>query len=41
MEKLVAIIDIDCKVEGGFDDVDVYYLELLSQLLAKSCDWGL
>ena len=37
--KLVAIIDIDCKVEGGFDEMDEYCLELLSQMLASSCNW--
>lgn len=40
LKKLVAIIDIDSKVEGGFDEVDIDCLELFSQLLARSCDWG-
>lgn len=38
-KKVVAIIDIDCAVVGGFDEVDRKYLELLATLLAKSCDW--
>ncbi|CAK7204089.1 hypothetical protein SEUCBS139899_006842 [Sporothrix eucalyptigena] len=37
--KLVAIIDIDCAVVNGFDEVDQKYLEQLAALVAKSCDW--
>ncbi|KAK7424364.1 hypothetical protein QQZ08_008622 [Neonectria magnoliae] len=37
--KVVAIIDIDCAVLDGFDDVDKAHLEDLAALLAKSCDW--
>lgn len=35
----VAIIDIDCAVEEGFDEADRKYLEELAGLLARSCDW--
>lgn len=38
-KKLVAIIDIDCAVLNGFDEVDQEYLEKLAALLASSCDW--
>lgn len=37
--QVVAIIDIDCAVESGFDEVDVEQLEKLAHLLAKSCNW--
>ncbi|KAI0540441.1 GAF domain-like protein [Xylaria digitata] len=37
--KVVAIIDIDCADLNGFDEVDKKYLEKLSELLARSCDW--
>ncbi|KAK1593254.1 GAF domain-containing protein [Colletotrichum navitas] len=37
--SLVAIIDVDCTVTSGFDDVDRVWLEKLAALLAKSCDW--
>ncbi|KAK2008004.1 GAF domain-containing protein, partial [Colletotrichum eremochloae] len=37
--RLVAIIDVDCAVASGFDDVDRVWLEKLAALLAKSCDW--
>ncbi|KAI5462485.1 GAF domain nucleotide-binding protein [Mariannaea sp. PMI_226] len=37
--KVVAIIDIDCAVLNGFDDVDKKNLEALADLLSKSCDW--
>ena len=38
-KKVVAIIDIDCAVVNGFDEVDTRYLSELAELLAKSCDW--
>ncbi|KAK2026648.1 GAF domain-like protein [Colletotrichum zoysiae] len=38
-DRLVAIIDVDCAVTHGFDDVDRLWLEKLAALLAKSCDW--
>lgn len=38
-KKLVGIIDIDCAVLNGFDEVDKENLEKLAALLAKSCDW--
>ena len=37
--RLVAIIDIDCMLPDGFDDVDRVWLEKLADLIAKSCDW--
>jgi L-methionine (R)-S-oxide reductase len=38
-KKVVAIIDVDCAVEDGFDELDRKYLEQLADLLSKSCDW--
>ncbi|KAK6217378.1 GAFdomain nucleotide-binding protein [Colletotrichum tabaci] len=38
-DRLVAIIDVDCTLPGGFDDVDRVWLEKLAALLSKSCDW--
>jgi L-methionine (R)-S-oxide reductase len=37
--KVVAIIDVDCVVEGGFDGIDKESLERLAELLGASCDW--
>lgn len=37
--KLVAIIDVDCKVENGFDEVDRDYLEKLAKMIGEGCDW--
>lgn len=37
--KVVAIIDVDCAVVGGFDDTDRVWLERLARLLAEGCDW--
>ncbi|KAK0719659.1 GAF domain-like protein [Lasiosphaeris hirsuta] len=36
---VVSIIDVDCAVPGGFDDVDRVWLEKLAELVGKSCDW--
>ncbi|KAK0745216.1 GAF domain-like protein [Apiosordaria backusii] len=36
---VVGIIDIDCTVENGFDEVDKEYLEKLADFIAKSSDW--
>lgn len=38
-KKVVAIIDIDCAVLNGFDEVDKKNLEQLADLLSRSCDW--
>lgn len=38
-KKVVAIIDVDCAVENGFDEVDARYLGELAELLARNCDW--
>ncbi len=37
--KCVAIIDIDCAVEEGFDEVDRRWLEKLAELVGRCCDW--
>ena len=37
--KVVAIIDVDCKVKDGFDAVDRAWLEDLAGLLGRACDW--
>ncbi|KAK3360110.1 GAF domain-like protein [Lasiosphaeria hispida] len=36
---VVAIIDVDCAVPDGFDDLDRVWLEKLAELVGKSCDW--
>lgn len=36
---VVAIIDVDCAVVDGFDEVDREWLERLARLLAGACDW--
>ncbi|KAI9900262.1 hypothetical protein N3K66_004524 [Trichothecium roseum] len=38
-KEVVAIIDIDCAVIDGFDEVDKQNLEQLADLLGRSCDW--
>jgi L-methionine (R)-S-oxide reductase len=37
--KVVAIIDVDCAVADGFDEVDKMYLERLGRLVGEGCDW--
>ena len=39
VSQVVAIIDIDCAIESGFDEEDQRQLERLASLLAESCDW--
>lgn len=36
---VVGVIDVDCKVENGFDQVDVEWLTRLAELIGRSCDW--
>ena len=36
---VVGIIDVDCAVLNGFDEVDKLYLEKLAELIGKSSDW--
>lgn len=38
--QVVAIIDIDCAVENGFDEVDRNHLESLAAILSDVCDWA-
>ncbi|KAI5284029.1 hypothetical protein KEM54_001637 [Ascosphaera aggregata] len=38
-DEVVAIIDIDCTVESGFDADDSQGLEALAAALAEGCDW--
>ena len=38
-EDVVAIIDIDCTVPGGFDEIDERGLKLLAKTLSGTCDW--
>jgi L-methionine (R)-S-oxide reductase len=37
--RVVAIIDVDCAVTDGFDEVDRVWMERLAGLLGRSCDW--
>lgn len=37
--QIVAIIDIDCAVEDGFDEHDQRSLEEFAAILADACDW--
>lgn len=36
---VVAVIDVDCAAENGFDEVDEEGLGKLATLIGKSCDW--
>lgn len=37
--KVVGVIDIDCAEMNGFDEEDKRGLELVADLLGRSCDW--
>ncbi|KAK9241151.1 GAF domain-like protein [Lipomyces kononenkoae] len=34
-----GVLDVDCLVMNGFDDVDVRFLEDLAGLVGRSCEW--
>ncbi|KAF3760792.1 hypothetical protein M406DRAFT_324496 [Cryphonectria parasitica EP155] len=38
-KKVVGIIDLDCAVKEGFDEVDRAWLERLADVLGRGCDW--
>lgn len=38
-KKVVAIIDVDCAVADGFDELDRRWLEDLAGVLGRGCDW--
>lgn len=37
--RVVAVLDVDCAVAGGFDEVDRRWLEELAAVLGRGCDW--
>ena len=37
--EIKAIIDIDCAVKSGFDEVDKIWLEKMAELLGRACEW--
>ncbi|KAG7288663.1 hypothetical protein NEMBOFW57_005017 [Staphylotrichum longicolle] len=37
--RVVAIIDVDCAVVDGFDEVDRRWLERFAKVIAEGCDW--
>ena len=37
--RVVGVVDVDCGVVGGFDEVDVRWLEELVRVLGEGCDW--
>jgi len=39
VQRLVAVIDIDCPVKNGFDETDALYLEQLANLIGSGSDW--
>lgn len=38
-KAVVGVIDVDCKIENGFDQVDLEWLTRLAGLIGRSCDW--
>lgn len=40
-QAVVAVLDVDCMVENGFDAVDEEWLGRLAALLARCCDWDM
>ena len=38
-KNVIAVVDVDCELEQGFDELDVLWLEKLADLIGRSCDW--
>ena len=37
--RVVAIIDVDCVLTSGFDEIDKKWLKKLGELVGRACDW--
>lgn len=38
--EVVGVLDLDCLILNGFDEVDKEYLEKLCELIGDTCDWS-
>ena len=38
-DEVVGVVDVDCKVEAGFDEEDALFVNSLAEMLAEGCDW--
>ncbi|KAG0205541.1 hypothetical protein BGX28_002840 [Mortierella sp. GBA30] len=37
--RVIGVLDLDCEVTEGFDEVDQAGLETVAKILVKACDW--
>ncbi|KAG0042787.1 hypothetical protein BGZ83_012189 [Gryganskiella cystojenkinii] len=37
--RVIGVLDLDCEVTEGFDEVDQAGLEVVAKILVESCDW--
>ncbi|KAI1320794.1 hypothetical protein EDD11_009751 [Mortierella claussenii] len=37
--RVIGVLDLDCEVTEGFDEVDQAGLEVVAKILVKACDW--
>ncbi|CAO3567928.1 unnamed protein product [Mortierella alpina] len=37
--RVIGVLDLDCEVTEGFDEVDQAGLEAVAKILVKACDW--
>ncbi|GJJ77275.1 L-methionine (R)-S-oxide reductase [Entomortierella parvispora] len=38
-ERVIGVLDLDCEVTEGFDEVDQAGLEVVAKILVEACDW--
>ncbi|KAF9363621.1 hypothetical protein BGX34_003701 [Mortierella sp. NVP85] len=38
-ERVIGVLDLDCEVTNGFDQVDQEGLEAVAKILVEACDW--
>ncbi|KAF9191173.1 hypothetical protein BGZ50_009607 [Haplosporangium sp. Z 11] len=37
--RVIGVLDLDCEVTEGFDEIDQAGLEIVAKILVKACDW--
>ncbi|KAF8928320.1 GAF domain-like protein [Dissophora ornata] len=37
--RVIGVLDLDCEVTEGFDEIDQAGLETVAKILVKACDW--
>ncbi|KAG0255758.1 hypothetical protein BGZ95_005682, partial [Linnemannia exigua] len=37
--RVIGVLDLDCEVTEGFDEIDQAGLEVVAKYLVQACDW--